>query len=89
MRIDPFSGGNQLISELPPEEIRDFLDNTYADYDKYKEKLGLNVIVSYYLLIKSSPSFTKVRAVLIAVKLAIKAVWPLWRPLASAVIYRK
>ncbi|MBI2661937.1 hypothetical protein HYX11_00580 [Candidatus Woesearchaeota archaeon] len=55
MRIDPFSGGNQLIPNLPPEVIRDFVDNTHTAYVNYKDKLGLNILINYYLLMKSNP----------------------------------
>ena len=55
MRVDNFRAGDQLIPHLPPETIREFVIKTYPNYTKLKEELGLNVLVNYYLLMKSNP----------------------------------
>ena len=53
MRVDPFKSGNYLIPELPPDELKNFVNETYGKYKKYKESFGLPVIFDYYLLMKS------------------------------------
>jgi len=55
MRVDNFRSGDQLIPHLPPEAIREFTIKTYPNYSKLKEELGLNVLLDYYLLMKSNP----------------------------------
>jgi len=55
MRVDSFRSGDQLIPHLPPETIREFAIKTYPNYTKLKEDLGLNVLINYYLLMKSNP----------------------------------
>ena len=55
MRVDDFRSGDQLIPHLPPETIKEFTIKAYPNYTKLKNKLGLNVLINYYLLMKSSP----------------------------------
>jgi hypothetical protein len=55
MRVDDFRSGDQLIPHLPPEAIREFTIKAYPNYTKLKNDLGLNVLINYYLLMKSNP----------------------------------
>ena len=55
MRVEDFRGGDQVIPHLPPEVIRNFTVKVYPQYKKLKQKLGLNIILDYYLLMKSNP----------------------------------
>ena len=55
MRVDNFKSGDQLIPHLPPEAIREFTIKSYPNYSKLKDGLGLNVLINYYLLMKSNP----------------------------------
>ena len=55
MRVEDFRGGDQLIPHLPPEAIREFTIKAYPQYKEMKQKLGLNIIFNYYLLMKSNP----------------------------------
>jgi hypothetical protein len=55
MRVEDFRGGDQVIPHLPPGAIRNFTVKVYPQYKKLKQKLGLNIILEYYLLMKSNP----------------------------------
>jgi len=55
MKVYSFRSGDQLIPLLPPETIREFIIKAYPNYSKWKKKLGLNILIDYYLLMKSNP----------------------------------
>src|SRR3989344_5214566 len=55
MKVEDFRSGDQLIPHLPPEAIREFTIKAYPQYKEMKQKLGLNIIFNYYLLMKSNP----------------------------------
>jgi len=55
MKVYNFRSGDQLIPHLPPETIREFVIKAYPNYSKWKKKLGLNILIDYYLLMKSNP----------------------------------
>lgn len=55
MRVEDFRGGDHLIPHLPPEAIREFTIKAYPQYKEMKQKLGLNIIFNYHLLMKSNP----------------------------------
>lgn len=55
MRVEAFRSGDQLIPDFPPKAIREFTIKAYPQYKKMKQKLGLNIIFNYYLLMKSNP----------------------------------
>jgi len=55
MRVEDFRSGDQLVPHLPPEAIREFTIKAYPNYTELKDDLGLNVLINYYLLMKSNP----------------------------------
>jgi len=55
MIVDDFKSGNKLIPHIPFEVMREFTIKAYPNYTKLKEDLGLNILLNYYLLMKSSP----------------------------------
>ncbi|MFH0860568.1 MAG: hypothetical protein V1921_05160 [Candidatus Altiarchaeota archaeon] len=52
-RVDRYNGLDSLIREHPTEEIKEFVEQTYEDYLKYKDSFNLPVIIDYYLLMKT------------------------------------
>ena len=52
-RVEPFRGGDQLIPDYEP--LRQFVEEAYPNYQKYKENLRLYVILNYHELMKRNP----------------------------------